>query len=94
MAAGRPILAITPEVNELFRLVTAAKCGICVPPDDPEAVVKAILWSASHPDQMREQGENARRYFEDHHTLGQSIDRLSDCMNTTSELADVVPGGI
>ena len=80
MAAGRPILAITPETNELFRLVSAAKCGVCVPPDDAAAVAQALRWSASHPEQLLEMGPNARQYLEEHHSLQHSIDRISEVL--------------
>jgi len=77
LAAGRPILAITPDNNELFWLVTAAKCGICVPPDDAQAVARELRWSLLHPYELREMSLNARAYFEQHHTLQHSLEKVS-----------------
>jgi colanic acid biosynthesis glycosyl transferase WcaI len=77
MAAARSILAITQERNELHRLVTTANCGICVLPDDPPAVVQALRWAATHPNEVSAQGKNARTYLEQHHTVDHSLDQLS-----------------
>jgi colanic acid biosynthesis glycosyl transferase WcaI len=77
LAAGRPIIAITPDKNELFRLVTAAQCGICIPPDDAQAVVRELRWSLLHPHELREMSFNARAYFEQHHTLQQSLGKVN-----------------
>jgi glycosyltransferase involved in cell wall biosynthesis len=78
MAAARSILAITEERNELHRLVTTADCGICVLPDDPAAVVQALRWAATHPNEVSAQGRNARTYLEQHHTVDHSLDQLSN----------------
>ena len=57
MAAGRPILAVTPETNELHRLVTTAQCGKCVLPDDANGIVKVVRWAASHGRELQRMGE-------------------------------------
>lgn len=64
MAAGRPILAITASDNDVDRIIRAAACGICVPPDDPCALVDALRWAAAHPKDLERMGCNARTYFE------------------------------
>ena len=81
LAAGRPIIAITPDKNELFRLVTEAQCGICVPPDDAQAVVRILRWSLLHPHELHEMSLNARVYFEQHHTLQHSVGKINLALN-------------
>ncbi len=76
LAAGRPIIAIAPNNNELFRLVTAAQCGICIHPDDAQAVVRELRWSLSHPEEIRQMSLNARAYFEQHHTLQHALEKV------------------
>lgn len=78
MAAGRPILAITAENNELGRLIKAANCGLCVPPDDPEALVEGLRWAAGHPNDLIQMGSNARHYLEANHGLSGSVARLTE----------------
>jgi colanic acid biosynthesis glycosyl transferase WcaI len=82
MAAGRAILAITPSENELFRLVDAAKCGMCVPPDDAEVVANALRSAAAQPDRLLEMGRNARSYLEQHHNLQRSVDRVAEALES------------
>ncbi len=46
LAAGRPILALAPEPNVAADLIRESRSGLVVPPDDPDAVARAIeeLW--------------------------------------------------
>ena len=62
MAAGRPILAAVPPDSEVRHLVEEAKCGVCVPAEDPRALAQAVLTMAGEPDMLREYGRNARSY--------------------------------
>jgi len=66
MASGRPVLAITVERNEVHRLVSEAKCGLCVPPDEAVALADALRYAASHRDELERMGHNGRRYLEEH----------------------------
>ncbi|MBM4430809.1 MAG: glycosyltransferase family 4 protein, partial [Chloroflexi bacterium] len=43
LRASRPILALAPIDSEAACLVRAAKAGVVVPPDDPEAISTAVL---------------------------------------------------
>ena len=78
MAAGRPILAITPETNELHRLVTTSQCGKCVLPDDANGVAEVVRWAVRHGDELQRMGENARRHLEQFHSLNRSVDRICE----------------
>ena len=49
LAASRPIVAAAPE-GELTRLVRSADCGVCVPPERPEAMAAAIRELADRAD--------------------------------------------
>jgi len=43
LASGRPILALAPEDNVAARIVRESRSGVVVPPDDPEAVARALV---------------------------------------------------
>ncbi len=43
MAAGRPVIVSADPDSELAWVVGEAKCGVAVPPDDPDALAGAIL---------------------------------------------------
>jgi len=76
MAAGRPVLAVTVENNELGRIIKAAECGLLVPPDNPEALADALRWAAAHYDDLTHMGRNARAYLEREHSMEQCIDQI------------------
>jgi len=62
MAGGRPILAAVPTDSEIRELVAEAKCGVCVPAEDPQALAEAVRRLANEPDKLKEYGRNARSY--------------------------------
>lgn len=43
MSSGRPIIAAVDSDSETGRLLQDTACGLCVPPEDPEALAAAIL---------------------------------------------------
>jgi len=52
------------------RLIAEARCGLCVPPEDPRALAEAVLNDAS----LREElGRNGRRYAEEHLSLDRCV---------------------
>jgi len=47
LAAGRPVLAVTPLGSDVARIVGRHACGLIADPDDPAAVAAAIRGSAT-----------------------------------------------
>jgi lipopolysaccharide/colanic/teichoic acid biosynthesis glycosyltransferase len=43
MASARPILAAVDPGSDVWNLVEQARCGLCVEPENPQALVEAIL---------------------------------------------------
>jgi colanic acid biosynthesis glycosyl transferase WcaI len=64
LASGRPILAAVDEGSEAWKLVTRAEAGLCVPPDDPVELARAVLILKSDPDLRERLGQNGRRWVE------------------------------
>jgi colanic acid biosynthesis glycosyl transferase WcaI len=62
MAAGRPVLASMPLEGDAPELIHKAQAGLCVPPEDPEALAAAILEFYTHPEQCEAHGNNGRKY--------------------------------
>lgn len=60
MAAGRPVIAAAE--GETAEFVERASAGICIPPEDPDALVDAILRIKANPDLACTFGENGRRF--------------------------------
>jgi colanic acid biosynthesis glycosyl transferase WcaI len=68
LASGRPILASVDEGCETWELVERAQAGICVPPEDPIELAKAIL-NFKKDDCFRERlGLNGRAWAERYHS--------------------------
>jgi glycosyltransferase involved in cell wall biosynthesis len=80
MAAGRPIIAISAPGNELARLIERSQCGICVPPDDPVALEKALEWLAGNPAKAHLMGRAGREYLLAHHSADSCIDAIEVAM--------------
>ncbi len=68
LASGRPLIASVDENSDLARLVHRAHAGICVPPDNPELLAKAILDVKEEAVQRSRYGENGRFYVLQHHS--------------------------
>ena len=64
MAAARPVLFIGSAHNEVADILTEARCGIRVEPNNPQGFVQALRYLASHPEEAQAMGERGRRYFE------------------------------
>jgi len=54
MAAGRPVLAAVSDESETARYIARAQCGLIVHPQDPKALVEAVLLLRGNP-ALREQ---------------------------------------
>lgn len=59
LAAGKPVLAVARPETDVARIITKARCGVVVDPDDPEAVAQTIRELASQPERVAEMGRRA-----------------------------------
>jgi colanic acid biosynthesis glycosyl transferase WcaI len=60
LMAGRPVLAVAPPGSDIARIVQKYHCGLVASPNEPQAVVKAMLWARNHPEDLAEMGRRAR----------------------------------
>lgn len=64
MAAGKAVIG---AINgETARLVQTADCGSCAPAEDAAALAQILKNGADHPQLLRRQGQNARKYYDEH----------------------------
>ena len=85
MAAGKPVLGSIK--GETPYILEQAQCGMCAPPDDPEAfaeVVRAFM----RRDDRKQMGENAKRYYLAHFTKKQHMDRLEAMLQQLCERSE------
>jgi glycosyltransferase involved in cell wall biosynthesis len=84
MATGRPIIASVR--GEGARLVTAAKAGLAVLPQDGAALADAVLRLYGMPASERDAlGRNGQRYFMEHFDHDMLIERLITQLQATSQ---------
>lgn len=60
LAAGKPILALTEENSEIYRVINEDEVGWFVPSNDPEALLQKLLEIYESRDQFHKFGRNAR----------------------------------
>jgi glycosyltransferase involved in cell wall biosynthesis len=77
MAAGVPI--VVSIEGEARSLVEKAQAGICIPPEDPYAMARAVLKLQAEQTFRQQLGENGRQYVLKHHDrfhIAQQFDKL------------------
>jgi colanic acid biosynthesis glycosyl transferase WcaI len=63
-AAGRPLLASVDEGSEIARVLAESGAGVAVPPDDVEALTKALRDLLDHPEAGPRMGAAGRAWVE------------------------------
>lgn len=69
MAAGRPVVAAMNLDGDAPQLIAEARCGLCVPPEDPQALAEAVLCLYRDPSLREQLGSSGRHYVEKHFSL-------------------------
>lgn len=64
MAAGRPFVASVDEGTEVALLAERSGAGVAVPPEDAEALTKAIRSLLDEPSELDAMGDRGRRFVE------------------------------
>ena len=72
MSAGRPMITCLPLDGDAPDLIRAADCGLCLPPEDPQALADAVARLQANPEECRRLGENGRSYVLDNLSLKRS----------------------
>ncbi len=74
LASSNPIVFAGNVANNI---VDMAKCGITLPPEDPEKLADALLELSTMPkSSLEEMGQNGRQYFMENHTYQTLADKL------------------
>ncbi|NQU17141.1 MAG: glycosyltransferase family 4 protein [Candidatus Saganbacteria bacterium] len=60
MASGRPLIASLPEISDARKIISDSNCGICVRPQDPADLAKAILKLYNDKKLCEQMGRNGR----------------------------------
>ncbi|MEG0740664.1 MAG: glycosyltransferase family 4 protein [Clostridia bacterium] len=75
MAAGKPVLGSI--AGETPYVIDQAKCGLCVPPENPQALADAVRrFLALSPAERECMGQRGKAYYAAHFTKKDHMDRL------------------
>ena len=86
MASGRPMVAAVDPGSEIWRLVEAADAGICVPPQQPLELARAIEELCDSPERRLIMGENARAYVARHHAREELTALYGETLESVAKL--------
>ncbi len=68
MGVARPVIASVDAHSETADVIHAGRCGLCLEPEDPNALAEAILTLYRDRARAAEMGRNGRQYVEAHYT--------------------------
>jgi len=68
LASGRPIIASVDENSETWKLVKRAEAGLCVSPENPHEMAKAINCLRQNKELREQFGKSGRLWVEKHHS--------------------------
>jgi len=68
MASGKPMIASVDEGSDTWQLVEQAQCGLCIEPENPQALAEAIRSLYSDPALRDRLGNNGRQHVVQHYT--------------------------
>jgi colanic acid biosynthesis glycosyl transferase WcaI len=69
MACGRPVIANVPSGGDVPKIISNAKSGLWVEPENAADLCRAILKLRDSVEQREIMGLNSRRYFSEHFSL-------------------------
>jgi colanic acid biosynthesis glycosyl transferase WcaI len=74
LAAGRPLLASVDDDSDVAELVRRSGAGLCLPPEDPDALAGALVALKQDAPGRRRMGAAGRRFAGEHHRPGTAVD--------------------
>ncbi len=81
LAAGIPVLAITPDDSELAMIVRENSCGLVVSPGNVKKLIEEILFLRENEAARIQMGHNARTAFEEKYTTAKAAESYSMLLN-------------
>lgn len=76
LASGRPVLASVDENSDTWNLVRSAQAGLCIEPENPAELARAILSLRADPAGREQMGGNGRVWAEKYHSPYSAADEF------------------
>ncbi len=80
LASGRPVLASVDADSDMSRLVERSHGGVCVPPEDAQALAQAIIELKANPLLREEYGEGGREFAVNFHSPSSAAERFEELL--------------
>jgi colanic acid biosynthesis glycosyl transferase WcaI len=68
LASGRPLIASVDEDSDTWKLVQRSGAGICIPPENPEALAEAIMELKNDPSRRKLLSRRGREFALNNHS--------------------------
>jgi colanic acid biosynthesis glycosyl transferase WcaI len=88
LASGRPLIASVDEASETWKLVKRAKAGLCVPPEDPAKLARAILTLRQDEVLCEILGHNGRDWVERYHSPQYAVTQFEHLLSAAISSKD------
>jgi colanic acid biosynthesis glycosyl transferase WcaI len=75
MAAGLPVVAALPLAGDAPALIQEADCGLCLPPEEPQALAEEVMHLHRDRSLRETLGQRGRRYAEQELSLAACVER-------------------
>jgi len=75
MAAAKPVIASVPLAGDAPKIIKKYNCGVCLPPDSPDELAKAVINLYNKLSLREEMGKNGRRAAEEVFSRGSAVKR-------------------
>jgi colanic acid biosynthesis glycosyl transferase WcaI len=86
LASGRPIIASVDEKSETWDLIQKAQAGLCIEPENPAELVKAILRLKNDQNLRKQLGQNGRIWAERRHSPQSATMQFEELLNKAIRL--------
>ena len=88
LASGRPIIASIDQQSETWDLIQKAQAGLCIEPENPQALVKAILMLKNDQNLRERLGKNGRIWAERRHSPQSATIQFEELLNKVIDLTE------
>ncbi|MGJ5672204.1 MAG: glycosyltransferase family 4 protein [Nostochopsis sp.] len=82
LASGKALVASVPDNGTAARAIRQSGGGVVVPPEDPDALAKAIFDLYQHPEKVKILGYNSRQFAVEQYSFDQALNHYESLFYT------------
>jgi colanic acid biosynthesis glycosyl transferase WcaI len=85
LASARPVVAAVDRNSDTWRMVQKAGCGVCVEPEDPEALAAAVLELYGDEGRRATMAASGREYAVTHHGRAAAAEKFHEALSSLAQ---------